>query len=76
MSGRSRPRLLADRFVEWFRGAVEARLPWYDVEAERARNARTEAIRQRSIAERIRVERSGILDDYQRGDQAMRRDRR
>jgi len=76
VSGRSRPRLLADRFVVWFRGSIEDHLPWYDVEAERARNARTEAIRRRSIATRIKAERSGVLGDYQRADQAMRRGRR
>lgn len=76
MTRHSGPRGVADRFVEWFRGSVEDHLPWYDREAERARDARTEAIRRRSIATRIRLERSGVLDDYRAQDKAMKRDRR
>lgn len=40
-----------------FRSLVERALPWYDPEAERARNARTEAIRLRAIRARIDAER-------------------
>ena len=35
---------------------IERVLPWYDVKVEAARNARTEGIRQRSIAARIAAE--------------------
>lgn len=41
---------------------IERILPWFDREAEDARNARTEAIRQRSIAARITTEQ--IRTDY------------
>lgn len=45
-----------DRLVTKFRRWAEDRLPWYDREVEEAAMARTEAIRRRSIAERIRAE--------------------
>jgi hypothetical protein len=48
-------------FVEWL-------LPWFDPARERVRDARTEAIRRRSISERIRAERA--IGQY---DQAERR---
>ena len=38
------------------RRLIEHILPWYDVKVEAARNARTEGIRQRSIAARIAAE--------------------
>ena len=47
------------RFVEWL-------LPWYEPARERQRNARTEAIRQRSIRERIRAERT--IGQYEQAD--------
>jgi hypothetical protein len=37
---------------------VERLLPWFDPARERVRDARTEAIRQHSILERIRAERT------------------
>jgi hypothetical protein len=40
-------------------------MPWYDRETERKREARTEQIRQRSIALRIRVE--GMTHEDLRG---------
>jgi hypothetical protein len=62
---------VADRFVEWFRGAVERHaLGWYDPAHEHRRNRRTEAIRQRAIAERINVERV-LAEDYRDGDRAL-----
>ena len=39
-----------------FRRLIERLLPWYDVEEEARRAARTEAIRRRSIAARISIE--------------------
>jgi hypothetical protein len=39
-----------------FRRLVERVLPWYDKPAERRRDQRTEAIRQRSIRARIHAE--------------------
>ena len=45
-----------DRAVSAFRRWVEDRLPWYDREAEQEAMRRTEAIRRRSIEERVRAE--------------------
>jgi len=67
---RSRRRRLVDRFVEWFRAGVERRLGWYDPEHERARNVRTEGIRQRAIAARIHTEH--VIEDYRAADRAQR----
>ena len=39
-----------------FQRFVESLLPWYDVEVEARRDARTEAIRLRAIAARIAIE--------------------
>jgi hypothetical protein len=39
-----------------FHRLVERLLPWFDPEAEAIRNARSEAIRKRAIAARIRSE--------------------
>lgn len=47
------------RFVEWL-------LPWFDPVSEHRRNARTEAIRQRSITTRIRSER--VIEQYRQAD--------
>jgi hypothetical protein len=52
--------------VEWW-------LPWFEPEAEARRNARTEAIRRRSIASRIRAER--VVDAYHNADQVTRHER-
>ncbi len=43
---------------------IEAILPWYSVEEEARRDARSEAIRQRSIAARMTAER--IRADYEK----------
>ena len=50
------------RLPDRFRRLVEWMLPWYDPEQEAARDARSEAIRQRSVAARINSER--IRQDY------------
>lgn len=55
MLGRVAPPM-ADRVRDAFRRTVERLLPWFDPELEAERNRRTEEIRQRSIAARIRVE--------------------
>ena len=47
-----------------FRRIVEMLLPWYDPEAEKARNAKTEAIRLRSIAARVESER--VIEAYRK----------
>lgn len=44
---------------------IEDRLPWFDPKVERVRNARTERIRKRSIATRVRAER--IIEEYRVG---------
>jgi hypothetical protein len=54
-----------------WRRFVERLLPWYDPEAERARNARTEAIRLRSIRARIESER--VIDAYRAAPWPRRR---
>ena len=56
-----------------WRDVVERLLPWFDPERERQHNDRTEAIRQRSIATRIRAE--GVVDDYRAADRVVRRER-
>jgi hypothetical protein len=53
-----RPVTVRDRL----RALIEDLLPWYDAAQESIRNARTEAIRQRSIASRIRSER--VIAEY------------
>jgi hypothetical protein len=50
-------------FIEWI-------LPWWDARAERRRDVKTEGIRQRSIAMRIKAER--IIDDYKRAEERRR----
>lgn len=55
---------------QW-RRFVERLLPWYDPEAERARDARTEAIRLRSIRARIESER--VIDAYRAAPWPRRR---
>ena len=45
-----------DRAVSTIRRWVEDRLPWYDREAEQQAMRRTQAIRKRSIDERVRAE--------------------
>jgi len=45
-----------------FHRLVERWLPWYDPELEARRDARTEAIRLRSIAIRIRIESMGVRE--------------
>ena len=52
------------RFVERFLTS------WYDAALERRRDARTEAIRQRSIRERIQAE--PIIDEYKAADARRR----
>ena len=51
-----------------WRDVVEVLLPWFDPVRERARNARTESIRQRSVAARQRAER--VIEEYERADAA------
>lgn len=53
--------------LDSLRRAIERALPWYDVEEEARRDAHTEAIRRRSIAARIRLERLSdeqLVDAY------------
>ena len=45
-----------DRAVSVIRRWIEDRLPWYDREAEEQAMRRTQAIRRRSIEERVRAE--------------------
>jgi hypothetical protein len=47
-----------------WREFIEDLLPWFDAALDRQRDRRTESIRQRSIASRIRAER--VIDDYRR----------
>jgi hypothetical protein len=54
-----------------WREFVENILPWFDATVERSRDRRTEAIRQRSIASRIRAER--VIDDYRRASKLASR---
>jgi hypothetical protein len=49
-----------------WRAWIEELLPWYSSARERQRDARTEAIRQRSISLRIRSER--VLAQYRDAD--------
>ena len=58
--------VMPDRWARF----VERLLPWYDAALERRRDARTEAIRQRSIRERIRAE--PIIDQYRATDRRRR----
>lgn len=53
---------MGNRLREW----VDSMLPWYEPVAEARRDRRTEAIRQRSIASRLRVER--VIDAYRAAD--------
>lgn len=41
---------------DWLRHMIERLIPWYDPAAEARRQARTEAIRRRSIEARIAAE--------------------
>lgn len=54
------------------RRLVERILPWYDPLREAAHNRLTEAVRQRAIAERIRVER--VIAEYEVAEARARRD--
>lgn len=54
-----------------WRAFVERMIPWYDPEQEDAHNRETEAVRQRAIAQRIRVER--VIDDYRKVEARARR---
>lgn len=49
-----------------FRRLVERMLPWYDPDDTRRRNERTERVRQRAIASRLRAEAASraIRADY------------
>ncbi len=51
-----------------WRRLIERMLPWYSPLVERQRDRRTEAIRQRSIASRIKAER--VIDDYRKAEAA------
>lgn len=46
----------------WLRCKIEALLPWYSAEEAAEHDARTEAIRQKSIAARVSAER--LRNDY------------
>lgn len=53
------------------RRLVEAALPWFDPAEKARRDARTEAIRQRSVAVRIQTER--VREAYRRAADRMER---
>ena len=50
---------------------VERLLPWFDPEAEQRRTERTEQIRLRAIAARVRSER--VMEEYRLADRKVRR---
>ncbi len=53
------------------RDLIEFFLPWFDPAKERRRDAVTEAIRRRSISERIRAER--VIAQYHQADERRQR---
>ena len=53
---------MGNRLREW----IDSMLPWYEPVAEAHRDRRTEAIRQRSIASRLRAER--VIAAYRAAD--------
>lgn len=54
-----------------FRFAIERLLPWFDPAEKARRDARTEAIRRRSIAARIQTER--VREAYRRAADRVER---
>jgi len=54
-----------------WRAWVERILPWYDPEAARAHDQRTEAIRLRSIAAQVKSER--VMAEYAAAEKRARR---
>jgi hypothetical protein len=52
------------------RRLIERMLPWYDPTLEQLRDRRTEAVRRRAIAQRIRVER--VISQYHEADERAR----
>lgn len=62
---------MTNQLVEAIRRAVERTLPWFDRADQDARAAKTERIRQRSIAARIRVE--AVIAEYHAADLRARK---
>ena len=61
--------VMGNRLREW----IDSMLPWYDPALERRRDRHTEAIRRRSIANRIRAERAErVIAEYRVADKVSR----
>lgn len=63
--------IVTNQIVEAIRRRVEGWLPWFDRADEDRRAARTDLIRQRSIAARVRVE--AVIAEYREADARARR---
>ena len=57
----------------FLRRLVETFLPWYDAVAEAEHDRHTEEVRQRAIAQRIKVEK--VIAEYRAADERARRNR-